>query len=213
MSILKKIFGKPQREQDKQAIADNEQVKAGAITEIYPILKPGSWEGLKQGALKQTIFGTEDNPDLVIAFGYNAPSNFIFLTPEHIKGKDPQKIITGAFINLENVSIDFEVSGTLQQKVITASGNEFSSEKILCKSHMQKAHQLLQAEELLVSIPRRRCMMITSKQFGKEIVNQFMKLHLHAWGDASYANAPIINALLSVEDGEISGFFPMDRQG
>ena len=87
---------------------------------------------------------------------------------------------------------------------------DFSSEKILCQSHMMKAHQLLNAEELLVSIPRRRCMMVTSTKADKDVLNKFLQLHNHAWRDESYGNAPIINALIKIRNGKISGLFSLD---
>ena len=76
---------------------------------------------------------------------------------------------------------------------------------------MLKAHQLLNATEILVSIPRRRCMMVMPKQADRDLINMFLALHADAWGDDSYGNAPIINSLFVLVDGEINGIIPLDN--
>lgn len=110
----------------------------------------------------------------------------------------------------DEVDIPFEVSKTLDNKVLTASGNDFSSEKILSKKHMLKAHKLLDAEELIVSIPRRRCTMITSKHVENNIIDQFLALHQHAWNDDSFGNPPISKHLFIVQNGKITAAFDPD---
>lgn len=209
MGIFNRIFGNGDAESDKRVEKVIEQIKSGEIKKIYPILKPGNWVGIKAGAVRKTLLGTPDNPELVIAYGYDAPTNFVFLMPQDLEGKDPDTIINEAFRNIEEYQQDFEVSTTLNGRVLLASGQDFSSEKILCKSHMMKAHELLKADELLVSIPRRRCMMITSRKEDRELLDLFIRLHKDAWGDDSYGNPPIINALFVIINGEIDGVIPL----
>ena len=207
--MIKRLFGKGDEKSDKRIEKELEQIKSGEVNKIYPILKPGDWVGIKAGCVRQTLFGSPEEPELVIAFGYDAPTNFIFLTHQDIEGKDPQKILTEAFENLEAFESPFAVSSTMDRKVLTASGKDFSSEKILDRKQMLKAHEILGAKELLVSIPRRTCMMITDRAADKEILNQFVYLHNHTWNDDSYGNAPICNALFVVIDGQIDGMIPM----
>ncbi len=209
MGIFDRIFGNGDVESDKRVEKEIEQIKSGGIKKIYPILKPGNWVGIKAGAVRKTLLGTPESPELVIAYGYDAPTNFVFLMPQDIAGKDPDTIINEAFRNIEEYQQEFEISTALNGRVLLASGQDFSSEKILCKSHMMKAHELLKAEELLVSIPRRRCMMITSRKEDGELLDLFIRLHKDAWGDDSYGNPPIIDALFVVVNGEIDGVIPL----
>jgi hypothetical protein len=209
MGFFKKIFGGDNTVSDKMAEKEIEQVQSGEIDMVYPILKPGNWIGVQAGAIKQTMLGTPENPELVIAFGYDAPANFIFLTHADFKTGGAEEKVNQAFTNLENFTQGFEVSTALDGKILLASGQDFSSEKILCKSHMLKAHELLKAKELLVSIPRRRCMMITSKDAEDSLVNTFIGLHNNAWEDDSYGNAQIYNGLFIVVDGQIKGVIPL----
>ncbi|MEM1219469.1 MAG: hypothetical protein AAGH79_11170, partial [Bacteroidota bacterium] len=66
MSMFKRIFGSGNKESDQQVEKDIEQIKSGQITKIYPILKPGDWVGIRAGAIKQTILGTQEEPLLVL---------------------------------------------------------------------------------------------------------------------------------------------------
>lgn len=210
MSLFKRIFGNGNKETDKRVERDIQQIKSGEITKVYPILKPGNWVGIKAGAIKQTLIGTQEEPQLVAGFGYDTPSNFVFLMPKDLEGKDPNKILNDAYSNLEEVHSKFEIPEKLGRKVLMASGNDFSAEKILSKSHMMKAHDLLKTDELFVSIPRRRCMMITSKSVDRETLNIFTALHKNAWEDDSYGNAQIMNALFVVINGQIDGLIPLN---
>jgi hypothetical protein len=209
MGIFDRIFGHGDSESDKRVEKELEQIKSGVIKKIYPILKPGDWVGIKAGAVRKTLLGTPENPELVIAYGYDAPSNFVFLMPQDLEGKNPNEVINDAFRNIEEYQQEFEISTTLNGRVLLASGQDFSSEKILCKSHMMKAHELLKADELLVSIPRRRCMMITSRKEDRQLLDLFVRLHKDAWTDDSYGNPPIIDALFIVINGEIDGVIPL----
>lgn len=211
MGLFNRIFGKGDVESDKIAESDLQKIKSGEINKIYPILKPGDWVGIKAGALKQTIIGTQEEPELVVAFGYDTPDNFVFLMPHDLEEKKSSEILKEAYDNLEKIESNFEISETLNRQVLTASGQDFSSEKILCRSHMLKAHELLNAKELYVSIPRRKCMMITSKEVDEELFDTFLQLHDYTWNDESYGNAQILNALFVVTDGQIEGMIPLEN--
>ena len=210
MGLFSRIFGKGDSESDKRAEKEIEQIESGEISKVYPILKPGNWVGIEAGCIKQTLFGSQDDPQLVAAFGYDTPTNFVFLMPKDLEGKDPNKVLNDAYENLENFQSDFDVSAKPEGTMLFASGKDFSSEKILCKSHMMKAHELLGAKELLVSIPRRTCMVVISREADEKLLYQFTFLHKHTWEDDSYGNAPIWNVLFTVVDGKIDGVIPLD---
>jgi hypothetical protein len=211
MGFLKRIFGQGNQETDKKVEDDVRQIQVGEVDKIYPILKPGDWVGLRAGAVRQTLLGTSEDPLLVVAFGYDAPSNFVFLTDEMLEDKDPNEIVKEAYSNLEEVVQEFELGDTDYGQLLFASGHDFSSEKILCKSHMDKAHELLNSEELLVSIPRRRCMLIAPRKSDGELLKRFIAMHKDIWKDDSFGNAPIVDALFVVVKGSIDGVIPLDR--
>ena len=203
MNLFKRIFGKEDRAKDKVVNEEIDKVESGEIHLIYPILKPGDWIGLKYGAVKKIILGSEGQPQLVVGYGYDAPENFIFLNEDNIKDKNLDDVIAEAYQNLDNYKVD--INEVMPRKVAIVDGMDFCAEKILSKKFMLEMHQLLGSNELLVSIPRRRCMMITSAQDDPAVMEQFKTVHLKTWGDDSYGNAPIINLYFEVKDGEITG--------
>ncbi|HGS5218713.1 TPA: hypothetical protein ACMDUP_004461 [Vibrio parahaemolyticus] len=176
----------------------------------FPILKPGDWVGIVHGAVRQTLIGEPEKPDLVIGFGMDTPENFVFLMHSDEDKLDIQNVVNNAYSNLESMDVVFTPSPALDNKVLTASGNPFSSEAILSKKHMLKAHEILNATQILVSIPRRTGLMAVSRDAPTEILNKFIYLHSHAWNDASYGNAPIANVLFVLEEGDIVGIIPID---
>jgi len=208
--MFNKIFRNISKKNQKRIEKSVEQIKKGEYNKVYPILKPGNWVGIKQGALVKVILGSIENPQLVMAYGYDTPDNFIFLTQKDLENKSSEEIIKEAYLNLENFKTDFEESAALNNKVLTSSGQDFCSERIVSVLHMQKAHKILNAEELIVSIPRRRCMMVISKKTDKETLQKFINLHKHAWEDDSYGNAQITNSFFIVKAGNIVGAVPMN---
>ncbi len=92
-----------------------------------------------------------------------------------------------------------------KNKIIDASGTDFSAEKILSQSFMKKAHETLKSDELIVSIPRRTQMRIASMNISGYELQEFIRLHNQDWQDEDSDNAPILNVLFVVKDGMISG--------
>jgi hypothetical protein len=209
MGFFKRIFGSGDEKETKRAEESVEKIATGEVDKIYPILKPGDWVGLKYGAIKQVLIGTEESPELVIGYGYDAPGNFVFLTHDMLKDKTTAGVFEEAIRNLEAFNVPVEE--VLDGKMITCAGADFSSEKILCKEFMLGLHKRLGAAELLVSIPRRTTMLVTSRQNDKELLNKFIYLHSHTWHDDSFGNAPIANLLFVVIDGEINGVIRLEK--
>ncbi|MCL5244273.1 hypothetical protein M4I21_00525 [Cellulophaga sp. 20_2_10] len=208
--MSKTISGKEKSEEEIAKLA--EQAESGDY-KIYPILKPANWVGIKAGALKSNLIGSDEDGDLevVVGYGYDTPDNFIFLTKKDLEKKDGPEILKEAFANLENYDTEFEFCESLENKALASSGTDFASERILSVKHMLKAHKMLEAEELLVSVPRRTCMMVISKEADNKLINTFLFLHKHTWEDDSFGNAPIANMLFVVKNGSIVGHVPLEE--
>ena len=172
---------------------------------IYPILKPGDWVGLEHGALHNIILGDEASPELVIAYGYDTPEEFVFLTSQDLGEAEPQEIFDQASHNLECLEMNFFSPEELGNNILFNNESSFSSEAILSQQQMNKAHTLLGSSELLVSIPRRGCMMVTSRDSDISVLESFTYFHNDAWNDDSFGNAPITNLFFVVQDGQIVG--------
>ncbi|MGF1689959.1 hypothetical protein [Photobacterium kagoshimensis] len=179
---------------------------------FYPIIKSGDWVGIKHGAVYSILVGPRESPQVVIGFGYDTPDNFIFLTHQDSEKIDVNATVNEAFENIDAMDVIFTPSNSLDNKVLTASGLPFSSEAILSKKQMLKAHEILSAKQLLVSIARRTGLMVISKDAPEELLSEFIYLHNHAWNDDSYGNAPIANMLFVIENGEIAGSIPLESE-
>ena len=197
-----KINPLPENLQKEVSVDINDRV-------LYPIIKSGDWGGIKYGAVYTTLVGSEDNPKVVIGFGYDTPDNFIFLNYGNSEKIDIGAAVDQAFTNIDALDVTFTPSKLFDNKLLTASGLPFSSEAILSKKNMLKAHKMLNAKQLLVSIARRTGLMVISKDVSDELLNKFIYLHNDAWNDDSYGNAPITNKLFVVEGGEIIGSIPL----
>lgn len=177
---------------------------------IYPVIKPGDWVGIKHGAVYTILIGSDEAPEVVIGYGYDTAENFIFLTHQDSVKVDLNASVKQAFSNIDSTDVTFTPSSLLDNKLLTASGEPFSSEAILSKKQMLKAHELLNAKQLFVSIARRTGLMAISKDSSEDLLDKFLYLHHDAWTDDTFGNAPIANMLFVIEDGEISGTVSLD---
>lgn len=203
------IFGKKQSKTKAEELS--KQKKSGKY-KIYPILKPGNWVGIKAGALYQIIAGKDEDPEVVLGYGYNTPTDFIFLTYKDLEKRNIEEIRQEAFNNLENFKTDFKYVEQLDNKVITSNGFDFSCEKIFSKAHMQKAHKMLGSNEILVSIPRRSIMMIMAKNQSREMLETFIGMHQNIWKKDTYGLSPIANMLFNVKDGAITNHISLEKK-
>ena len=175
---------------------------------FYPIFKPGDWSGMKMAA--NTIFlGDESNPLLLIGYGYSLENSFTFLTILDLKKQSIESIHSEAVKNIEEYPVNIEISKAIDQPILMASGSDFSSEKILSNTFLEMAQEKLNTKEMLVSIPRRTCIMMMSKNADADNITKFVELHYHAWNDNSYGNAPIFNGLFIVKNGKIESVKPL----
>lgn len=126
----------------------------------------------------------------------------MFLPDTELKTRNLTEIHEEALKNLAERYVPIEISNHFSDPVLLASGDDFSAEKILDKTFLLEAQQTLNAGEIVISIPRRRCMMIVNRHCSKETLGKFMQLHGIAWQEDNYGNAPIFNGLFLAKDGQ-----------
>ena len=152
-----------------------------------------------------------DNPVVVVAFGYDTADNIIFQSDEALSDEQIEKKMDEAYANLDALPAAFSVIESASGKILNASGEAYSSEYMLSKKLMMDAHRLLGTDELLVSVPRRTCMMTIPKSANRELVAKFLSMHLEAYDDDSYGNAPITDLIFVVINGEVDGSITIKR--
>jgi hypothetical protein len=116
-------------------------------------------------------------------------------------------MVRQAFDNLEHYHTDLEVVESAGGRMLVSAGRAFAAERILCQSHMLRAHEKLEAAEIVVSIPRRGAMLASALDCSDEVKQTMVKLHAESWaaGDADR----IIDELIIVKDGRKSGTVPV----
>jgi len=185
-------------------------IKASMQGPLYPILKPGSWVALEH-AVWNPLIGSREEPKVVIAYGYDAGEQFTFLTKMKAGERDYSEIHKEAIGNLGSYPHKLSISDISGGQVVTASGTDFSAEKFMDTSFMKAVSEKLGTKSLWISIPRRSCIMIGPSESIEEYQHAFIRLHLHAWQDASYGNAPIVNGIFVTKDGAFEGFIDLEQ--
>jgi len=196
------VLGINADDQHKKLQEDLTRINSGEPGKIYPILKAGDWSGIKAGAIRQTIIGDKNNPKLLVGFAYDEANKLVFLKYSDYQEKEKlQEMVEQAYKNLDQCEVTFKE--VVPKKVLIFDGQEFCSEKILDHLFMKSLQNILGGEKLVVSIPRRRCMMVTNSFEEQDIFDMFLKIHSDTWNNDSYGNPQIMNSIFVLKNGEI----------
>lgn len=207
MSFLKSLFNDSNEAEESEAASEKKMNSSSASGKMFPVIKTGNWEGIEQGAIKQTIIGAPENPVIIVAFAYDEPNSFRYMQYQDIKEYlTAQNIVDEAYRNIDAYPSKMDPHNGENGIILTASGNVFSSEKILCSDFMNEAHELLHTDTLIVSIARRTCMSIVNYYAGTELMEDFKKIHYHTYADDSYNNPQITDGFFIVKEGAIVDF-------
>lgn len=174
---------------------------------LFPVLKTGDSTSLHPDKLAKTIVAPDDGTGLVAFFAFDTPENFVYLEDKMVEDETPDKMIADAYANLEAAPASFELMESFQNHVLDASGHTFSSEKLICRNHMFKIHELLNTNMLLVSVARRTYMRVLSGEASKDIFDQFIASHYHTWNDTSSLHEQITDAIFIVLNGNIENMY------
>lgn len=170
---------------------------------FLPILKAGDWVGLECGAVRQTLLGTKDDPKLVVGFGLDTSEHYVFLMGKDASTINLENAVRYAYENLDAMPVTFELYESFDNKLVKAMGEPLSSEIILSVKHMLKIHEVLDAKQLMVSIPKRGRFMAISREAPQQLLNKFACIHNHTWEDDGYDDVPLTDLFFVVENGEI----------
>src|SRR5262245_48928113 len=125
--------------------------------DVYPLLKP---HDSPHKALVAHRLITEKVPGVpIVAFGYNEDNNYRFVPADECS--DVEEMYAEALANLATLDYPWELGDAQGLRFATSSGNDFSAEKVLDPVAMRQAHDLLESEKIVVTAPRRTCLMAT----------------------------------------------------
>jgi len=122
---------------------------------------------------------------------------------------DFQALINIGLKRIEELDLEFEFHPEFNQEVLKAGqGHILTCETILSVENMLKAHLMLDTEEIMVSIPRRRIMMICKKDANDETKNMFLTHHAYFWlSDENNGTDRISKDIFVLKNGEIDSVF------
>jgi hypothetical protein len=169
------------------------------MPDVYPILKPHDWPHKKLVAHKLI---TEKVPRVpLVAFGYNENGQYRFVNAD--KCPDVEKMYEEALANLAKLDYPWELGDAQGLRFAASSGNDFSAEKVLDPAAMRKAHELLESDRILVTTPRRTCLMAVRDGMPEDEMQLFLRLMIYTYNDDSYGHAPIAPVFFTLEAGAI----------
>jgi uncharacterized protein YtpQ (UPF0354 family) len=94
---------------------------------------------------------------------------------------------------------------SLRGFMLTASGKDFSAEKLLCKGFLMQAHKMPCAKRILVAAPRRTVLYAASNDLKDEPLELFETIVAETLADDSFGNQRITELIFRFEDGELVG--------
>jgi hypothetical protein len=146
---------------------------------------------------------------VVVAYAWSSDEGLSYVTEQSEEFPSRDAMVRQAFDNLELYHTDLEVVESAGGRMLVSAGRAFAAERILCQSHMLRAHEKLEAAEILVSIPRRGAMLASALECSDEVKQTMVKLHAESWADVSTDAEHIIDELIIVKDGRKSGTVPV----
>lgn len=200
MSLLSNLFGSA----PKQTPLKNE-VKEPIKKMFYPILKPGDWIGIKNGALFKTFIGNDQNRKVVFGYGFETPENFEFVTIHHLKEYSVEQIESEAKNNIDRLPGHWEKIDPKNPFTLMAGGHSFGAEKVMCQDFLAEGQKLLGAKEILVAIPRRTMLFALNTEAPADERDKFIGAVLGMYRSTTSKHAPITDLFLQVKDGRMTG--------
>ena len=183
---------------EKNTAIAEKNTPASTELELYPVLKEYDWRA-KNYVVYKNFRGIDQAPFPIVTYGYDEQDMHRFLTKQEAT-KTPEAIDEIAMGNLCKREVKIE---TVFDHLLTASGDGYSSEMMLCDGFIKKVQEKLETDNILIAVPRRTTIYIAKKDMSETDSLFFYFLIKETYADDSYGNAPISNAIFEFKDGEV----------
>lgn len=175
---------------------------------VYPVIKHGQWKTLPYAKFYPFV-ETAGSTELAIAFAQAGEEKFFYITDEDLHDPLVKENFQKWQQNIDEYPFEIELSAELDNRVVFASGEDHSSEKILSAAFLGKVAEILGTDSLLISIPRRRNLMITSYHENFQLLETFFHLHFQAWREEDYGNEPITEMVFIASPSQLEYAVPL----
>lgn len=194
---------------EKKKLDDNlEALKQPGARVVYPILKAYDWPA-KEHAVFSHFIGKDKPPIPLIGYGYNLRDDYVFVTKSELGTRSVDSLHQEALANLEKVPMKWD---KIDDNTLTASGHDFSAEKILSPSFIREAEKALHTDSILVSTPRRRVIYAFSAVAPKDKRDVFYAVVAHTLDDDSFGNALITNLVFEFKGDQVVNAFMVSHK-
>jgi hypothetical protein len=201
MGLFKKLFGKSEA---APALTPIEKDKVL----VYPMIKDARWRGTSR-VVHYPFVTNGDSLELTIVFAQDAGDNFEYIMPADLENEAVKENFNKWKQNIDNYPFEIERSQTLDNRVIFASGNDHSSEKILSAAFLAEACKALNTDRIIISAPRRRCLMITSYHEDFPMLENFFYFHFVAFREEDYGNEVITEMVFVADTNKVEYAVPL----
>jgi hypothetical protein len=203
MGIFKKLFGKS----SEPATPPVSPIEKNKVP-VFPMIKDARWQGLPH-VVHYPLVKQEDSPELALIFAQDAGDSFQYITPQDLQDPSLKENFDKWQQNIDEYPYEIEISERLDKRVIFASGEDHSSEKIFSPAFLAEACRVLNTDKLIISAPRRRCLMITSYHEDFQMLETFFQLHFIAYREEDYGNEVITEMVFVADDKKVGYAVPL----
>jgi hypothetical protein len=173
MGFLNKIFKKA----DEPAPIDKTQL------DVYPMIKDGHWPHLNRVKSFPLVTNGGGQPELAVIFAQDAGDGLEYLTTDDLQDQPVNDQYKKWQSNIDHYPFKLEaIFPELQNRVLFASGTLHASEKVFSAAFLEQACKALNTDKLVISIPRRSYLMVTSYHEDFNMMENFFRYHFDAWG-------------------------------
>jgi len=175
---------------------------------VYPMIKRADWKGIDL-VRSNSFLNIGDKPELAIVFAQDAGDRFLYMTESDLQSPSVIENFKSWQKNIDAYPYEIVLAASLGNRVFTASGEDHSAEKVLSPAFLAEACRALNTDRLVISIPRRRCLMVTSYYEDFPTLENFFRLHFLAWGEEDYGNEQISEMVFLADRNNIEYAVPL----
>ena len=201
MGIFDKLFKK------KVAEPAAEEIDKSKVP-VYPMIKRADWKGAGF-ARSKPFLNIGERPELSIVFAQDAGNSFLYITESDLLLPGVTENFKNWQKNIDAYTYEIVLATSLGNRVFTASGEDHSAEKVLSPAFLAEACRALNTDRLIISMPRRRCLMVTSYYEDFQLLESFFRLHFVAWEEDDYGNEQISDMVFLANSNNIEYAVPL----
>lgn len=221
MSLFKKLFSrnKPEKGLVSENVNSDDEIREQEISKleidfgerkVFPYFMRFENHELQEGHQASVFHFTQDEKPLVLqTIVLQDDEGLGLMDNTEMSEAILDNIDKQAQANIDIYPVDFQFHPEYQQNIIVAQGPVFTSEAILSEEQMLKAHLLLNADEIMVAIPRRGVILAVNNDSSEDIRNAFLGLHVYIWNDEKEDDdlSQICEDVFLLKHGKIEGAF------